>query len=55
MKGSNAGHEIRTRQRGLLIDIEPEEAEWTLTIAESMLHFYVIEPAKAAKRTAEFK
>jgi hypothetical protein len=52
--GNFAAHEIKDKSTGVIIDVKPGEAEWTLDVAEAMLDFYFVEPAKAAKRKAEF-
>jgi hypothetical protein len=52
--GNFAAHEIKDKATGEIIDVEPGEAEWTISVVEAMLDFYFIEPAKAAKRKAEF-
>lgn len=52
--GNFAAHEIKDRTTGEIIEVEPGEAEWTITVAEAMLDFYFVEPAKAVRRKAEF-
>jgi hypothetical protein len=52
--GNFAAHEIKDKATGEIIDVEPGEAEWTITVVEALLDFYFVEPAKAAKRKAEF-
>jgi hypothetical protein len=52
--GNFAAHEMKDKTTGEIIDVEPGEAEWTIDVAEAILDFYFIEPAKAARRKAEF-
>jgi Domain of unknown function (DUF4145) len=51
--GNFGAHEIKDRTSGEILDVEPGEAEWTLNVAEAMLDFYFVEPAKAVKRRSE--
>ena len=51
--GNFAAHEMKDRSCGEIIDVDAGEADWTLKVAEAMLDFYFVEPAKAVKRRAE--
>lgn len=51
--GNLGAHEIKDRVSGEILDVEPGQAEWTLDVAEAMLDFYFVEPAKATMRRSE--
>lgn len=51
--GNFAAHEMKDKLSGEILDVEPGEAEWTLNVAEAMLDFYFVEPAKAVKRRSD--
>jgi len=51
--GNFGAHETKDKSSGEILDVEPGEAEWTLDVAEAMLDFYFVEPAKATKRRSE--
>jgi hypothetical protein len=51
--GNFAAHPTKSTASGEIIDVEPGEAEWTLSTLEALFVFYFVEPAKAAaKRSA---
>jgi hypothetical protein len=51
--GNYAAHPMKSTQSGQILDVEPEEAEWTVTVLEELFDFYFVRPAKrAAQRNA---
>lgn len=57
--GNFAAHPNKSTATGEIIDVEPDEAEWTLDVLESMLNFYFVEPearkARLGKLDAKLK
>jgi hypothetical protein len=52
--GNFAAHEQKSTQTGLILDVEPNEAEWTLDVLESLFDFYFVVPAKAKEKRETF-
>jgi hypothetical protein len=51
--GNFAAHEQKSTTSGVILDVEPGEAEWNLDILETLFDFYYVSPAIArAKRVA---
>jgi hypothetical protein len=51
--GNFAAHPLKSSNTGLILDVEPGEAEWLLDVLEDLFDFYFVRPAKlAAKRAA---
>jgi hypothetical protein len=50
--GNFAAHPIKSTETGMIVDVEPGEAEWNLDTIESLFDFYFVGPARAAKRRA---
>jgi hypothetical protein len=51
--GNFAAHPLKSTNTGLILDVEPGEAEWTLDVLEQLFDFYFVRPAQlAAKRAA---
>jgi len=49
--GNFAAHPMKHKISGLIVDVEPEEAEWNLEVLESLFDYYYVQPKKAeAKR-----
>jgi hypothetical protein len=48
--GNFAAHPIKSEQTGVVTDVEPGEAEWTLEVLESLFDFLFVAPAKLAAR-----
>jgi hypothetical protein len=48
--GNFAAHPIEDKATASIVDVEPEEAEWTLTVLEELFDFLFVEPAKAKAR-----
>jgi hypothetical protein len=51
--GNFAAHPLKSTATGVILDVEPGEAEWNLDILESLFDFYFVQPAISAKRKAE--
>jgi hypothetical protein len=51
--GNFAAHPMKSTATGVIIDVEPGEAEWNLDVLESLFEFYFVQPALDAKRKAE--
>lgn len=51
--GNFAAHPMKSTTTGVIIDVEPGEAEWNLDVLELLFDFYFVQPAVAAKRKAE--
>jgi hypothetical protein len=51
--GNFAAHPNKSTATGEVVPVEPDEAEWTLDVLESLFDFYFVQPARAkAKRDA---
>jgi len=48
--GNFAAHEQKSTDTGLILDIEPGEAEWTLDILESLFDYYYVIPAREKEK-----
>ncbi len=46
--GNYAAHPNKCQHTGVIVKVEPEEAEWTLDVLELLFDFYYVQPAKAA-------
>lgn len=50
--GNFAAHTMKSTATGVILDVEPGEAEWNLDVIEMLFDFYFVQPALAAKRKA---
>jgi len=51
--GNFAAHPLKSTNTGLIVDVEPGEAEWTLDVQEDLFDFYFVRPTRlAGKRDA---
>jgi hypothetical protein len=51
--GNFAAHPMKSIQSGQILEVEPGEAEWTLTVLEELFDFYFVRTVKrAAQRVA---
>lgn len=51
--GNFAAHPIKSQSTGLVVEVEPGEAEWLLDVLEELFDFAFVQPARlAAKRAA---
>lgn len=48
--GNYAAHPIESHETGEIIEVEPEEAEWTLDILEALFDFHYVHPEELRKR-----
>lgn len=49
--GNFAAHPVKDRESGVIVEVEPEEAEWLLELLDDMLdHFYVKPRIRAGRR-----
>lgn len=51
--GNFAAHPNKSTNSGEIIEVEPGEAEWNLTLIEELMDFYFVRPARAAKKKAD--
>jgi hypothetical protein len=52
--GNFAAHPMKSTQSGLILDVEPGEAEWTLDVLEGLFDFYFVRPAETQRRKDAF-
>jgi Domain of unknown function (DUF4145) len=50
--GNFAAHPLKSTNTGLILDVEPGEAEWLLDVLESLFDFYFVRPAALAGKRA---
>ncbi len=50
--GNFATHPIRSKNTGLIVDVEPGEAEWSLDVIEGLFAFFFIERAELLRKRA---
>jgi hypothetical protein len=48
--GNFAAHPIKSSHTGEIVDVEPHEADWVLTVLEGLSDFYFVQPAKSKAR-----
>ncbi|TVT75255.1 MAG: DUF4145 domain-containing protein [Denitromonas halophila] len=48
--GNFAAHPVKAKDTGLVLPVEPGEAEWTLDVLEGLFDFYFVQPARLAAR-----
>jgi hypothetical protein len=51
--GNFAAHPLKDSQTGLVIDVEPGEAEWLLDVLEAMFDFVFVQPTRLRQRKAQ--
>jgi hypothetical protein len=52
--GNFAAHPMKSTQTGMILDVEPGEAEWTLDVLEELFDFYFVLPATIQKKKDAF-
>lgn len=52
--GNFAAHPTKSKQTGLILDVEPGEAEWTLDVLEELFDFYFVLPDAIQKKKNAF-
>jgi len=50
--GNFAAHPLKSQNSGAILDVEPNEAEWTLDVLEELFDFYFVRPAQLKKKKA---
>jgi Domain of unknown function (DUF4145) len=48
--GNFAAHPLKSQSTGLIVDVEPGEAEWNLDVLEALFDFYFVQPARTKQR-----
>lgn len=48
--GNLAAHTTKTEDGGVVVDVEPGEAEWLLNVVEDLLDLYFVRPASRARK-----
>jgi len=48
--GNFAAHPIKHQSTGLIVDVEPEEASWTLDVLEELFEYYYVQPKRAEEK-----
>jgi Domain of unknown function (DUF4145) len=48
--GNFAAHPLKSEQSGLILDVEPGEAEWTLEVLEELFDFYFVRPKRIREK-----
>ena len=51
--GNFAAHPMKSQDTGLIVEVEPGEAEWLLDSLEGLLDFYVVQPAITERKRLE--
>jgi len=41
---------MKVKLSGLIVDVEPEEANWNLDVLEQLFDFYYVQPKKAEEK-----
>ncbi len=50
--GNFAAHPMKSNNTGEILPVEPEEAEWNLSVLKSLFDFYYVQPAINSKKKA---
>jgi hypothetical protein len=50
--GNFAAHPLKSQSTGIILPVEPNEAEWNLDVLEDVFDHYFVKPAKVAERKA---
>jgi hypothetical protein len=48
--GNFAAHPTKSQRSGEIMDVEPNEADWTLDVLEELFDFYFVRPAQRQKK-----
>ncbi|MEM3874091.1 MAG: DUF4145 domain-containing protein [Candidatus Bathyarchaeia archaeon] len=48
--GNFAAHPMKYKQTGLIVDVEPEEASWTLDVLEELFEYFYVQPKRAEEK-----
>jgi hypothetical protein len=52
--GNFGAHTQKDELTGVVIDVEPEEAEWCLEVLDGLFDYYIVGPKRDAERRASF-
>ncbi|MGA2147976.1 MAG: DUF4145 domain-containing protein [Bryobacteraceae bacterium] len=50
--GNFAAHPLKSKDTGVIVDVEPGEAEWQLDTLEGLFDFYIIQPQIVEEKRA---
>ena len=48
--GNFAAHPLKATNTGEIVEVEPHEAEWLLSVLEQLFDFFFVQPARAKER-----
>jgi len=48
--GNYAAHPMKVQSTGTIVDVEPEEANWTLDVLEELFDYYYVMPKRAEEK-----
>jgi len=48
--GNFAAHPMKHQTTGLIVDVEPEEADWNLDVLEELFEYYYVQPKRSEER-----
>jgi endogenous inhibitor of DNA gyrase (YacG/DUF329 family) len=48
--GNFAAHPMKHQTTGLVVDVEPEEANWNLDVLEELFEYYYVQPKRAEEK-----
>jgi len=48
--GNFAAHPMKYKETGLIVGVEPEEANWTLDVLEELFEYFYVQPKKAEEK-----
>jgi len=51
--GNYAAHPTKTKDTGIIVDVEPDEAELSLEVIEQLFDFYYVQPARSSRTRAK--
>jgi hypothetical protein len=51
--GDFAGYPLKSTNAGEIVDVRPGEAEWNLSILESLFDFYFVQPSRLREKAEE--
>lgn len=48
--GNFAAHPLKYQSTGLVVDVEPEEADWNLDVLEELFEYFYVQPKRAEEK-----
>ncbi|MEM2351456.1 MAG: DUF4145 domain-containing protein [Thermoproteota archaeon] len=48
--GNFAAHPIKSKETGLIVNVEPEEANWILDVLEDLFDYFYVQPKRAEEK-----